>query len=310
MTRGLGVLALAAASLPFLGSASSAATERNDYARPAFVAALSIGLHDFYAADFAAAQSDFERALAIVPDNTLAIAFLNAAAAQRPGQLDVLTNVEEDAASGAPKNYVNRVRLGFSYLFEAQSGRDREQDAREELEAATALDADAPAARVGLGIMRFEARSSNRAKTEFLTALRADPNDVLAREYLGQLYQTDLRDPARGLQYVIDVPNLVPQYADILFHIGSLLYDLHQNDAAISYLERGIALDVTRVGEAGQHGYTLVARIYIDERRFADAKKTLAAALAANVDTIYARKLLAKIDAGDYTPPSPLPGHT
>jgi Tfp pilus assembly protein PilF len=307
MKRALGVLALAAATLPFVGSASSAATERNDYARPAFVAALSTGLHDFYTADFAVAQSDFERALAIVPDNTLAIAFLNAAAAQRPGQLDVLTNVEEDAASGAPKNYVNRVRLGFSYLFEAQSGRDRGQDAREELEAATALDANAPAARVGLGIMRFQERSSNRAKTEFLTALRADPNDVLAREYLGQLYQTDLRDPVRGLQYVIDVPNLVPEYADILFHIGSLLSDLHQNDAALAYLDRGIALDVDHVGEAGQHGYTLVARIYIDERRFADAKKTLGAALAANVDTIYARRLLAKIDAGDYASPPPSP---
>jgi Tfp pilus assembly protein PilF len=307
MTRVLAALSCAAVATALLGSASSAATERNDYARPAFVAALSTGLHDFYAADFVAAQGDFERALAIVPDNTLAIAFLNAAAAQRPGQLEVLTNVEEDAASGAPKNYVNRVRLGFSYLFEAQSGRDREQDAREELEAATALDADAPAARVGLGIMRFQERSSNRAKTEFLTALRADPNDVLAREYLGELYQTDLRDPVRGLQYVIDVPNLVPQYADILFHIGSLLSDLHQNDAALSYLDRGIALDVDHVGEAGQHGYTLVARIYIDERRFADAKKTLDAALAANVDTIYARKLLAKIDAGDYASPPPLP---
>jgi Tfp pilus assembly protein PilF len=305
MTRALSLLAIAAAALPLLGSASSAATERDDYARPAFVGALSTGLRDFYAADFAAAQSDFERALAIVPDNTLAIAFLNAAAAQRPGQLDVLTNVEEDAASGAPKNYVNRVRLGFSYLFETQTGRDRAQDAREELEAATALDTDAPAARVGLGIMRFEERSSNRAKAEFLAALRTNPNDVLAREYLGELYQTDLRDPARGLQYVIDVPNLVPQYADILFHIGSLLCDLHQDDAALAYLDRGIALDVDHVGEAGQHGYTLVARIYIDERRFADAKKTLAAALAANVDTIYARKLLAKIDAGDYASPTP-----
>jgi Tfp pilus assembly protein PilF len=301
------VLSCAAVVTAFLGSTGSAATERNDYARPAFVAALSTGLHDFYAADFVAAQTDFERALAIVPDNTLAIAFLNAAAAQRPGQLDVLTNVEEDAESDAPTNYVNRVRLGFSYLFEAQSGRDREQDAREELEAATALDADAPAARVGLGIMRFQERSSNRAKTEFLAALRADPNDVLAREYLGQLYQTDLRDPVRGLQYVIDVPNLVPQYADILFHIGSLLSDLHQDDAALSYLGRGIALDAGHVGEAGQHGYTLVARIYIDQRRFADAKKTLDAALAANVDTIYARKLLAKIDAGDYASPRPSP---
>jgi tetratricopeptide (TPR) repeat protein len=287
--------------------ATGASPERNDYAKPEFAAAMGAGLKHFYVADFKAAEADFTRALAIVPDNTLAISFLNAAAAQQQGELDVLTNVEEDAASGAPRNYINHVRLGFSYLFQSETGRDRTQDAREELNSAVTIDPDAPAAHVGLGIMRFNERSANRAKTELLAALRADPNNVLAREYLGQLYQTDLRDPQRGLAYVIDVPNLVPQYADIQFHIGSLLSDLHENDEAVRYLAKGIALDVDHVGEAGQHGYTLVARIYIDEHRLPDAKKVLAAAIAADVDTIYARTLLAKIDEGDYASPSPEP---
>jgi Tfp pilus assembly protein PilF len=243
-----------------------------------------------------------------VPDNTLAISFLNAAAAQSTGDLDVLANVEEDATSGAPKNYLNHVRLGFTYMFESVEGRDRTQDAREELNAAVNLDPDAPAAHVGLGILRFEERSANRAKTELLTALRTDPNNVLAREYLGQLYQTDLRDPQRGLQYVIDVPNLVPQYADIAFHIGSLLADLHQDDAAIKYLSRGIALDTDHVGEAGQHGYTLIARIYIDQHRLKDATAILTTAINDDVDTIYAQTLLQKIKNGDYDPsPAPKP---
>ena len=288
-------VAFVAFSIVAPGRTVAAPGERNDYTRPEFSADVSAGLKHFYTSDFKAAEADFERALAVVPDNTLAISFLNAAAAQRQGELDVLTNVEEDAVSGAPKNYVNHVRLAFSYLFESGSGRDRTQDARDELNAAVALDPDRPSAHVGLGIMRFEERSANRSKTEFLAALRTDPNDVLAREYLGQLYQTDLRDPQRGLQYVIDVPNLVPQYADILFHIGSLLYDLHQNDAAISYLERGIALDVTRVGEAGQHGYTLLARIYLDAKRLDDARRVLRASIAAGVDVDYAHTLLARI---------------
>ncbi len=281
--------------------------ERNDYTRPDFSVPLAAGLKAFYTADFKTAQADFERALAVIPDNTLALSFLNASATQRQGDLDVLTNVEEDAVSGAPKNYLNHVRLGFSYLFESEAGRDRTQDAREELNAAVGLDPDAPAAHVGLGIMRFNERSANRAKTELLAALRTDPNNVLAREYLGQLYQTDLRDPQRGLAYVIDVPNLVPQYADIEFHIGSLLCDLHEDDAAIPYLKKGVELDVDHVGEAGQHGYTLLARIYIDERRLPAAKEVLSAAIAADVDTIYARTLLAKIDDGDYASPSPAP---
>ncbi|MBD5633239.1 MAG: hypothetical protein IAI49_02070, partial [Candidatus Eremiobacteraeota bacterium] len=310
LSLGLCVLCALVAVAPASSAVPKPVGERNDYARAEFVAPLTLGLKHFYTADFETAEADFERALAVVPDNTLAIAFLNAAAAQREGELDALTSREEDAASGSPKSYVNRVRLGFSYLFESQTGRDRAQDAREELNAALALEPDAAAAHVGLGIMRFNERSANRAKAELLSAVRDDAANVLAREYLGELYQTDLRDPVRGLAYVIDVPNLVPQYADVEFHIGSLLCDLHEDDAALRYLEKGIALDVDHVGEAGRHGYTLMARIYIDERRLPEARKALAAALAADVDTIYARALLAKIDGGAFASPSPKPGST
>jgi Tfp pilus assembly protein PilF len=287
---------------------STSTAGRNDYANAAFVAALDDGLKRFYGRDFAGAQKSFEAALKLVPDNTLAISFLNAAASQNQDDLDVLTNVEEDAVSGAPRNYVNHVRLAFSYLFESTTGRDRTQDARDELNQAVILDPEAGAAHVGLGVMRFDERSANRAKTEMLAALRTDPNNVLAREYLAQLYQTDLRDPERGLQYAIDVPNLVPLYADIDFHIGSLLADLHQPDAAIGYLNKGIALDTGHVGEAGQHGYTLIAQIYITQNKMAAATKELNAAIDADVDTIFARTLLAKIKNGDYASPSPGPG--
>jgi len=316
------LLALASAAVaappapaPAAASAAGAArgpargAARHDYANRAFVETLTAGLKHFYARDFKKAQGEFERALAVVPENTLAVSFLNAAAAQQQGALDVLTNVEEDAVSGAPKNYVNHVRLGFSYMFQSVSGRDRTQDARDELNAAVNLDPEAAAAHVGLGIMRFNERSANRAKTELLAALRSDGDNVLAREYLGELYQSDLRDPARGLGYVIEVPNLLPEYADIQFHIGSLLHDLHQSDAAVRYLERGIALDVGHVGEAGQHGYTLLGRIYIEQHNLGAATTVLKTAVASDVDSIYAKTLLAKIKAGDYNGgASPGPG--
>lgn len=296
------MLALASfllASVP-VGAETPPPGVRNDYANPAFMTPLNRGFELFYSLAFKDAEAAFEQALGVVPDNTLALSFLNAAAAQQNGELDVLTNVEEDALAGTPKNYVNHVRLAFSYLFQSITGRDRTQDARDELNAAVALNQTAQAAHVGLGIMRFNERSANRAKTELLLALKTDPNNVLAREYLGQLYQTDLRDPQRGLAYVIDVPNEVPNYADIQFHLGSLLYDLKQPQAAIGYVKRGIVLDTGHVGEAGQHGYTLLARIYIDEHKLDDAKKALNDSIAANADTIFARTLLAKIQNGDF----------
>ena len=120
------------------------------------------------------ARQQFETALAVVPDNTLAISFLNAAVAQTPGALDTLINAEEDALAKAPKSYLAHLRLGFSYLFSGAAGRNRDVDAREELNAAVALDPKAAGAHVGLGIMREAERSANRAKVEFLAALESD----------------------------------------------------------------------------------------------------------------------------------------
>ncbi len=296
-------LALAALIALLAGAAPAGAAPaagRDDYANFAFTQSLASGLKHFYARRFADAQVDFTTALRAVGDNTLALSFFNAAAAQQPGALDALTNGEEDELANDPKNYVDHVKLAFSYMFQSVEGRDRSEDAREELDAAINLQPDGQAAHTGLGILRFNDRSTNRAKTELLAALKTDPDNVLAREYLGQLYQTDLRDPQRGLSYVIDVPNLVPGYADIAFHIGSLLYDLKQPQAAIGYVKRGLELDTGHVGEAGQHGYTLLARIYIGQNKLSDAKAALNQSIAANADTIFAKALLAKIQAGDY----------
>ncbi|MBV8356178.1 MAG: hypothetical protein JO101_12705 [Candidatus Eremiobacteraeota bacterium] len=280
---------------------------RNDYANPQFNVALGAALKDFYARNFAQAQKEFETALNIVPDNTLAISFLNASAAHVGGALDVLTNVEEDAVGRVPKDYVAHLRLGFSYLFAGLLGRDRTVDAREELNNAVAIDSAGPAAHVGLGIMRSNERSANRAKTEFLAALRADPNNVLAREYLGTIYQVDLRDPDEALKYVVGVPNLVPGYADIQFHLASIMQDLKLYDDAIRYAKNGIDLDTGRVGEAGQHGYVLLAQIYLQQKKLDLAKKTLQQAVTYDADGIYARKLLDKIAKGDYDDKSQTP---
>jgi hypothetical protein len=61
-----------------------------------------------------------------------------------------------------------------------------------------------------------------------------------------------------------------------------------------------LTIDVGHVGEAGQHGYTLLARIYLDAKRFDDARRVLRASISADVDVAYAQTLLARVDAGDY----------
>jgi Tfp pilus assembly protein PilF len=302
--RAIARAALAVALLAGMTLPSVAAPARNVYADAAFAAPLDAGLRAFYQRDFARARTAFAAALAAAPDNALAIAFLNATAAQTPGALDALITAEENRLVTDPRGYVTQLRLGFSYLFAMQSGRDRSADAREALTAASTAAPDAAAPHVGLGIMRESERSANRAKIEFLAAIERDPNDVLAREYLARIYQVDLKDPQRALSFAIAVPNVVPQYADIDFHIAALLLDLHQFQSAIDYATRGLQIDVGHVGEAGQHGYTLLARIYLDAKRPADARRVLRASIDADVDTGYAQTLLARLDAGDYGTPA------
>jgi tetratricopeptide (TPR) repeat protein len=269
------------------------------YADGAFVDHLDAGLHSFYGRDFAAAQTQFAAAVAAEPGNTFAIAFLNAAAVHQPGVLDALITREEDRAA-VGRSYDAHVQLGISYAFAAAVDAAREADARDEFTTAVAIDPTRAGAHDGLGILRQNARSANRAKLEFQAALALDPSDVLAREYLGLLYQVDLKEPARGLTYVIGIPNEIPGYADIDFHIASLLDDLHQPTAAITYATRGLELDIGHVGEAGQHGLTLLARIYLEQKRVADARRVLLAAIAANTDRAYATTLLNRLPtAGD-----------
>ncbi|HEY4441576.1 MAG TPA: hypothetical protein VGN14_14050 [Candidatus Elarobacter sp.] len=304
-------LALASAACAIVLCAASPAPKstppRDDYVVAAFTTPLAHGLRAFYARDFAGAKRDFEDALAVIPDNTLALAMLNAAAAQQPGDLGALIDVEEEQLAHSPKSALAHVKLAFSYLFASLTGRDRNLDAREELNVAVGLEPASQAAHTGLGIMRESERSTNRAKTEFVAALGADPQNVLAREYLALIYQEDLKDPQRALTTVIDVPNLVPDYADIYFHIASMLHDLKQYDAAISYATRGLQADVGHVGESGQHGLTLLARIYLDEKKPDDARRVLRASISAGTDVAYAGTLLKKIDAGDYGKSSPAP---
>ena len=278
---------------------AAAATVTSAYANRSFVDALDAGLQAFYARDFATAQDRFTDAVALEPQNTFAIAFANAAAAHRPGALAALIVREEDRAA-AMRSYDAQVQLGFSYAFASATGEPRDADAREAFETALRIDPLRAGAHDGLGILREDARSANRAKLEFQAALARDPDDVLAREYLGLLYQVDLRDPARALTYLIAVPNLIPGYADIDFHIASVLYDLHQPVAAIGYATRGLELDIGHVGEAGQHGYTLLARIYLDRKQLADARRVLVASISSDADAVYAQTLLHRLDAGEY----------
>jgi tetratricopeptide (TPR) repeat protein len=295
--RALGATLTAAMLLLAAGPARAAAGD--PYADRSFVAHLNTGLTAFYAKQFDSAKTEFNAALAIAPVDSLALSLLNAAV-RNVGidALNVLANQEEDVVSRNPRDAQAQTRLAYTYLFESQTAASRVDDAKDALNAAVAINPRLAAAHVGLGIFRLGEASTNRAKGEFLAALAAAPHDILALEYLSGIYQNDLRDPERALYYLVNVPNLVPNYADAYFHLGSIMDDLGQYEAAVNYLKTAIEIDKGHVGEAGQFGLPLLGDVYLKTHRLDLAKKAYADAVALGEEPEYAKAQLDRIRSG------------
>jgi tetratricopeptide (TPR) repeat protein len=288
-------IAFAIASAP----QPAAAADADPYTNRAFVLHVNNGLTEFYGKDFDSARADFTAALTIEPTDSLALSLMNAAIRNVGADaLDTLANQEEDAVAKHPHDAVAQTRLGYTYLFEAQTIPARADDAKDALNAAIAADATLAAAHVGLGIYRLGEESTNRAKGEFLAALSSQPHDILALEYLAGIYQNDLRDPQRALTYLVDVPNLIPNYADAYFHIGSIMSDLGQYDAAVNYLKTSIDIDRGHIGEAGQFGLPLLGDVYLKVHKMDLAKKAYADAVTFGEEPEYSKSQLDRIRAG------------
>ena len=269
------------------------------YMDHAFVSDLNTGLAAFYGKHFDDARTDFNAALRIAPTDSLALSLMNAAVSNiGPDALDSLANDEEDEVVKHPKDAIAQTRLAYTYLFEAQSLPQRSNDAKDALDAAVASEPALAGAHVGLGIYRLGEESTNRAKAEFLSAIASQPHDILALEYLSGIYQNDLRDPQRALTYLIDIPNLIPGYADAYFHLGSVMEDLGQYDAGVAYLKTAIDLDNGHVGEAGQFGLPLLGDLYLKLHELDLAKKAYADAVTFGEEPEYAKAQLDRIRAG------------
>jgi len=285
---------------PSIARAAAAGSNGEQYSDRTFLTHVADGLSAFYSKDFAKARLEFEAALAIAPADSFALSFYNATMRNMGvDAISELANQEEDAVAKNAKDALAQTRLGYTYLFMAQFQTDRGPDARDAFNAALAIDPSLTAAHVGVGIYRLGENSTSRAKAEFLAALALSPKDVLAREYLSSIYQTDLKDPNRALAYLVDVPNLLPTYPDAYYHLGSIMDDLGQYDAAIKYLKTAIDLDKGHVGEAGQYGLPLLGEVYLKIHKVPEAKVAFSQAIVFGEAPEFSQAELDKIKRGD-----------
>ncbi|MBV8082901.1 MAG: tetratricopeptide repeat protein [Candidatus Eremiobacteraeota bacterium] len=295
-------LIAAAACAAVLACAHPAAADApgDQFSNHAFLTHVSDGLLAFYSKNFAASKAAFEDALAIAPTDSFSLSFYNASL--RNLGVEALTqqaDQEEEDAAKNPRDALAQTRLGFTYLFMSQFQTARGPDARDAFNQALQLDPHMAAAHVGLGIYRLGDNSTSRAKAEFLAALQTVPKDVLAREYLSSIYQVDLKDPNRALAYLVDVPNMMPNYPDAFYHLGSIMDDLGQYDAAIKYLKTAIDLDKGHVGEAGQYGLPLLGTVYLKVHKVPEAKLAFSEAIVYGEAPEFSQSQLDKIKHGD-----------
>jgi len=300
MTRSLGALLAVISIVAALGSGRpSCAAPSGKNLNSKLAAAVGAGLDDFYSRDFETARQEFEAALRIEPADSLALAFECATLLQLgPDRFGRFAARAASAAARNPRDAIAQTRAGYAYLFMADSDAKRGDDARDAFAKALAADTALAAAHVGMGIYRYQHGSESRSKAELLAALAIDPHDALAREYLSDIYQTQLDDPNRALAYLVDVPNVVPQYADAYYHLGSIMNDLGQYDAAIRYLRTAIDLDAGHVGEAGQAGLPLLGQIYLKIHRMDDAKRAFSEAVVFGEELQFSQAQLDKINHG------------
>ncbi|MDQ2817825.1 MAG: tetratricopeptide repeat protein [Candidatus Eremiobacteraeota bacterium] len=296
----LGRLGSALCALLLIAAVTPAAAAQGPYADRSFVAHMRSGLDAFYGRDFQKARAQFAAAHALAPGDAFALS-LSDAAAENIGSaaLRALSESQEAAVVSRPKDAIAQAALGFTYLFERRLDPRRADDAKDALNAAIAIAPALPCAHVGLGVYRLSEGATNRAKLEFLAALHEQPHDVMALEYLAVIYQRDLDDPARALSYVINVPNIMPNYADAYYRLGSIMRDLGQYDAAARYLETAIDLDRGHVGEAGHFGLPLLGDVYLKLHKLAAAKKAFALAIVYGEEPDRAKAELEKIKRGD-----------
>jgi len=230
-------------------------------------------MRHFYARAFDAARADFEEAHRRAPRDPLADTFYVASSVRAGERLETLVSKLEERAALAPTDDAEEALLGFAELFSPGDGTDLSARARLAFQRARALAPDSAAPHVGLGILAFDRHAVVEAKREFLAALRIDPLDVLAREYLSQLDLIYLKEPLAAIAVLIDATNTAPGYADAYYHLGEAALAAGRYELAARFLERCLRLDPHGVGEGGRYGRMLLARAYEDGGRVEDAAR-------------------------------------
>ncbi|MFH1453438.1 MAG: tetratricopeptide repeat protein [Armatimonadota bacterium] len=273
------VLVLLAAAIYMLSPGASASN-------------MDEGIQLFYQRDWNAAAQKFEASLVENPYDNLAVLYV-LDCYEKEKNLSAISNKFEQEVMAKPDDALAISNLGMAYFARSLINSSFEVEAIEQFKKALKLDPKLGSAYTGLGLVYYQKRMIPRAKAYFYKAFQLNPNDVVAAEFIGNILLVDDKKPDEALIYFQKIAELVPNYPDAYYYIGSSFYDLGQYNESISYLSKCSELDPLGVTQ-GYYSPQLIGDIYLKEKNYPAAVSAFEQALKINPQNSYAKYKLEK----------------
>ncbi len=230
---------------------------------------LDEGMKAYYKKDWETAKGCFEKALLADPLNSLILSYYFACFLQTDTVALVVKKVEEESIR-KPGDTAILVKLGFAYYAIGRIDVKMQDEAKDLFKDILASDPSNPTVHTGMGLLYDYKRMSPRAKAEYEKALKINPADIIALEHMGLIVKLDEGNPEGSIAYFKKILNILPDYPDANFYIGSTYYGLGKYEDALPYLTRTSELDPLGVSK-GYFSSILTGDIYMKEKKYQDA---------------------------------------
>lgn len=254
--------------------------------------ALEEGINQYYQKNWELAKASFEEALLQDPEDSLTLSFYYSCFLWTDSMRLGVTQAEEEYVKN-PDKIESLVKLAFSYYAMGQIDSMMLGEAKNEFKEILTLDDNVAVAHTGTGMIYNDKRMTPRAKVEFEKALELDPNDVMALELLGVIIMLDDANPGDSINYFKKITEIVPNYPDAYFYLGSAYYKLKEYETAITYLQKALELDPMGIGK-GYFATVFIGDSYMELEKYDEAIKAYEKALEFNPKNIAAQLKLEK----------------
>lgn len=264
---------------------------------PAFCATasdpdFSEGLSLYYQKKWAESADKFDQVSARDPLNVMALSFYLAASYRGNNMLTAVNNVEQRSIDNSNSAEI-KAQLGIAYFARGKLDPNMLDESLNQLKEALKENPDLSNANTGMGMIYFYKRLIPRAKGYFIKAIKANENDLMALELLGNILMIDEQKPDAALEFFNKVIALAPNYADGYFMAGSALQRMGKKSEAIDNFQK--CMDLDPLGTmTGYDAPCRIGDIYLEDKNFTDAEKFYKKALVINPDNPYAQTQLKK----------------